>query len=308
MKIPTLQSVLAEGQMLAPDTFDGISTRAAEHLGCKCALLSASALTRTVYGTPDEGTLGVSDMVWSLSRFVEDNCGIPLVVEVRSGFSDNLRIMPYDLERVVKAGAAAMLLDDRIFGCGSDSAELTLVSKEVFAKKVAIAVEAASNTDCMVLARSFSPDAKDAAERCKAAKDAGAEMVGAVCMHTEEDAVWFAQEISGPKLWSDLTAKDGAAEVTAEKLDELGYKLVFITFMEKGAWYGDMDYGEKNWKNRNTVYADLDDFDGYLRNEDGSLRDYHYIFSYWKKWMPLEKRFEDLGELGEDAYQKEAAK
>ena len=29
MSIPTLQSVLAQGQLIAPDTFDGISTRAA---------------------------------------------------------------------------------------------------------------------------------------------------------------------------------------------------------------------------------------------------------------------------------------
>lgn len=303
MRIPTLQSVLAEGQLIAPDTFDGISTRAAEHLGCRGALLSAAALTHTVHGIPDEGTLGTTDMVWSLTRFVEDNCGIPLIVEVRSGFSDNLRIMPYDLERIVKAGAAAMLLDDRAFGCGSDSPELALVSAEVFAKKIAIAVEAASNTDCMVLARSYAPEKADAIVRCKAAREAGAQIVGAACMHTEADAEQFAKEIPGAKLWSDLTAVDGRPEVTAEKLDELGFGLVFITFMEKASWFGDMDFGTKNWANKNTVYADLHDFDGYLRDENGQLRDYHYIFSYWKKWMPLEKRFEDLSELGDEAFQ-----
>ena len=303
MSIPTLQSVLAQGQLIAPDTFDGISTKAAEHLGCRGALLSASALTHSVHGTPDEGTLSTSEMVWSLTRFVEDNCSIPLIVEVRSGFSDNLRIMPYDLERIVKAGAAAMLLDDRAFGCGSDSPELTLVSPEIFAKKIAIAVEAASNTDCMVLARSYAPDKTDAISRCKAAQKAGAQIVGAVCMHTESDAEEFAKAVSGPKLWSDLTVKDGAPEVTAEKLEELGYGLAFITFMEKASWFGDMDFGTKNWANKNTVYADLHDFDGYLRAEDGSLRDYHYIFSYWKKWMPLEKKFEDLSELGQEAFQ-----
>lgn len=303
MSIPTLQSVLAQGQLIAPDTFDGISTRAAEHMGCKGALLSASALTHTVHGTPDEGTLSASEMVWSLYRFIEDNCNIPLIVEVRSGFSDNLRIMPYDLERIVKAGAAAMLLDDRAFGCGNDSPELTLVSKEVFAQKIAIAVEAASNTDCMVLARSFSTDKEDAIARCKAAQEAGAQLVGATCMHTESDAKEFADAVSGPKLWSDLTVKDGAPEVTADSLWELGYGLVLITFMEKASWFGDMDFGMKNWANKNTVYADLHDFDGYLRAEDGSLRDYHYIFSYWKKWMPLEKKFEDLSELGKEAFQ-----
>ena len=303
MGIPTLQSVLALGQLIAPDTFDGISTRAAEHLGCKGALLSAGALTHSVRGIPDEGTLSATEMVWSLYRMVEDNCGIPLIVEVRSGFSDNLRIMPYDLERVVKAGAAAMLLDDRIFGCGSDSPEIQLVSREVAAKKIAIAVEAASNTACMVLFRSYCEDPQEAIARCLAARDAGAQIVGAVCMHTREDAKRFAEAVPGRKLWSDLTVADGKPEVTAEELEELGYAVVLITFMEKAAWFGDLDFGQKNWENRNTVYADLHDFDGYLLDENGKLRDYHYIFSYWKKWMPLEKKFENLQELGPEAFQ-----
>lgn len=303
MSIPTLQSVLAQGQLLAPDVFDGISTRAAETLGCKTARLSAQAMTHTVHGTPDEGTLSATELVWSLSRMTEDNCNLPLIVEVRSGFSDNLRIMPYDLTRVIKAGAAALLLDDRKFGCGSDSETQELVSPSLFAQKVAAAVEAAANTDCMVLARSYAADPADAIMRCQNAVDAGAEMVGAACMHTEADAVCFAAAIPGAKLWSDLSVKDGRPEVSAEYLQELGYGLVFITFMEKAAWFGDMDYGIKNFANRNTVYADLHDFDGLLRDETGNLVDYHVIFSYWKKWMPLEKEFQNLSELGDQACQ-----
>ncbi len=305
MSVPTLQSVLEKGQLIAPDIFDGISTRVAEILGCEGALLSASALTHTVHGVPDEGTLSASEMVWSLCRLVEDNCNIPLIVEVRSCFSDNLRMIPYDLERIVKAGAAALLIDDRVFGCGKDSEALNLVSSEMFAKKIELAVEAIRNTNCMVLARSYAENHEDAINRCRAAQKAGAQIVGAVCMHTEQDAEEFAEKVIGPKLWSDLTVKDGTAEVTAEKLRSLGYGLVFITFMEKASWFGDMDYGTKNWENKNTVYGDLHDFDGFLRTEDGALRDHHYIFSYWKKWMPLEKKFEDLSELGKEAFQEE---
>ena len=153
------------------------------------------------------------------------------------------------------------------------------------------------------MARSYAPDKADAIARCKAAQAAGAQMVGAVCMHTEAEAEEFAEAVSGSKLWSDLTVKGDKPEVTAERLMELGYGLVFITFMEKASWFGDMDFGTKNWANKNTVYADLHDFDGYLLDEEGKLRDYHYIFSYWKKWMPLEKKFEDLSELGKEAFQ-----
>ena len=106
MSIPTLQSVLAQGQLVAPDTFDGISTRAAETLGCKGALFSWAALAHSVHGIPDEGVMGSTDLTWAVSRLVEDNCNIPLVIDVRAGFSDNLAMIPYDLERVVKAGAA----------------------------------------------------------------------------------------------------------------------------------------------------------------------------------------------------------
>lgn len=305
MSIPTLQSVLAQGQLIAPDTFDGISTRAAEKLGCKGALLSWAAVAHSVHGIPDEGVMGSTDLTWSVSRLVEDNCSIPLVIDVRAGFSDNLAMIPYDLERIVKAGAAAIMLDDRAFGCGNDSATLTLVSKEVFFAKIALAVRAAENTDCMVLARSYAPDREEAAQRCLAAQAAGAQLVGAACLHSPEDAAYFAGVVKGDKLWNDLTAVDGAPEVTVEQLEELGYKLVFITFMEKAAVFGDMDFGVKNFENGNTVYADNNDFDGMLRDENGGLVDYHVIFSYWKKWMPLEQKFKDLSELGSRAYQTE---
>lgn len=303
MSIPTLQSVLAQGQLLAPDTFDGISTCAAEKLGCKGAMFSWTALAHTVHGIPDEGVMGSTDLTWSVSRLVEDNCSIPLVIDVRAGFSDNLAMVPYDLERVVKAGAAAIMLDDRAFGCGDDTEVLTLVSKEVFAKKIELAVHAAENTNCMVLARSYAPDKEEAVTRCLAAKEAGAQLVGAACMHTQEDARFFASRVPGDKIWNNLTVVNGEPEVTAPYLDELGYKLVFITFMEKAAFFGDMDFGVKNYENGDTTYADTNDFDGMLRDEDGNLMDYHTIFSYWKKWMPLEQRFNDMSELGSRAYQ-----
>ena len=303
MSIATLQSVLAQGQQFAPDTWDGISTRAAEKMGCKLARFSARALAHAVRGIPDEGVLGVAEMVWMVSRVVEDNCSIPLIIDVRSGFSDNLRILPYDLERIVKAGAAALLLDDRAYGCGSDSPELTLVSRETFAQKVAIAKRAAENTRCMILARSFAPEAEEAAARCRLVLQAGADLVGAAYAHTEGDAETLAAAVPGPKFWNDLTVANGQPEVTAERLGELGYGLVFMTFLEKAAWFGDMDFGIRNYQNGNTMYADLHDFDGLLRDKDGKLVDYHVIFSYWKKWMPMEKEFQDLSQLGERAYQ-----
>ena len=303
MSIPTLQSVLAQEQLVAPDTFDGISTRAAEKLGCKGALFSWAALAHSVHGIPDEGVMGSTDLTWSVSRLVEDNCSIPLVIDVRAGFSDNLAMIPYDLERIVKAGAAAIMLDDRAFGCGDDSAELNLVSPEVFAKKIEIAVHAAENTNCMVLARSYAPDREEAVQRCLKAQEAGAQLVGAACLHSEKDALFFAEKVSGDKIRNNLTVVDGAPEVTATVLNELGYKLVFITFMEKAAFFGDMDFGVKNYENNDTTYADNNDFDGMLRAEDGSLMDYHVIFSYWKKWMPMEQKFIDMSDLGDRANQ-----
>lgn len=303
-KIITLQSVLKEGQIIAPDAWDGISTRVAEKIGAKAARFSATALSHALRGIPDEGVLGCTEMVWSVSRVVEDNCTIPLVIDIRSGFSDNLKIMPYDLYRIVKAGSTAIMMDDRAYGCGSDSDELKLVTAEVFAKKISLARQAAENTECMVIARSFAQNAEDAIVRVRLAREAGADIVGAAYAHTETDAELFATAVPGIKLWNNLTVdSEKRPEVSAEKLDELGYRLVFITFMEKAAWFGDMDFGIQNFRNGNTVYADNHDFDGLLRDKRGNLVDYHVIFSYWKKWMPMEKEFMNLDILDDRAYQ-----
>lgn len=304
MGIPSLLSVIEEGQIVAPDVWDGISTKAAETIGCRAALFSATAFSHASRGIPDEGVISCFETVWAVSRAVEDNCVLPLIIDIRSGFSDNLKVMPYDLYRVVKAGAKALLMDDRAYGCGSDSEELRLVSKDLFAKKIALARQAAENTDCMVIARSFAPSRDEAVERLLLAKEAGADIVGAAFAYTLEDAKALSEVLPGMKLWNDLTVDEkGEPEVTVEQLDELGYKLVFITFLEKAAWFGELDFGIQNLKNGSTVYADSNDFDGMLRDEEGRLTDYHQIFGYWQKWMPLEKKFQDLSMLGDDAYQ-----
>ena len=88
--------------------------------------------------------------------------------------------------------------------------------------------------------------------------------------------------------------------VTGETDDDY---LVLTDIQGLEDFFGDMDFGVKNHENGNTTYADNNDFDGMLRAEDGSLIDYHVIFSYWKKWMPLEQKFNDMSDLGSRAYQ-----
>ena len=75
------------------------------------------------------------------------------------------------------------------------------------------------------------------------------------------------------------------------------------TVKSGGAWIFDNEIASMVGSFSNGDLVLVHDFDGYLRDENGQLKDYHYIFSYWKKWMPLEKRFEDLSELGDEAFQ-----
>ena len=73
--------------------------------------------------------------------------------------------------------------------------------------------------------------------------------------------------------------------------------------MEKASWFGDIDFGTKTGLIRIPYMPIYMIFDGYLLDKEGNLRDYHYIFQLLEKMDASREKFEDLSELGKEAFQ-----
>ena len=55
---------------------------------------------------------------------------------------------------------------------------------------------------------------------------------------------------------------DGSPEVELKDIEELGFNYVTMHYLEKGSMYGMLDFGLKNYANKNTVYSETHDMGG----------------------------------------------
>ena len=66
-----------------------------------------------------------------------------------------------------------------------------------------------------------------------------------------------AKILDGWKMYPDVVIQpDGSPEVELEDIKALGFNYVTMHYLEKGSMYGMLDFGLKNFANKNTVYSE----------------------------------------------------
>lgn len=299
----TFRALLEKGQVLAPCVYDNISARAVELAGFQAAVLSGGALAYSMCGVPDMGLLNAEEVIWMTNRLT-DYSPLPIIVDADNGYGDSPLNTYITAMRLAKSGAMAISIDDstgtRGFErmIGEPGYVHSVVSKESFLSKIKAALEACKNTECMVIARSEAMlvpglGLEEAIDRCVAARALGAEITMVIGLKTIEQAKTVALRDKGWKMWPDIGVTDGKPDVSLEEIDKLNFKIVSMHYTEKGALYGMLYYGRKTREDQNTVFHDTHDFDGLLQPGE----DYHVLFSFWKKWLPMEDEFNDLSDV-----------
>lgn len=307
----TLRELLAEEQVVAPCVFDNISVRAVELAGYTAAVLSGAGLAYSMCGVPDMGLLNAEELLWMTNRLT-DYTPLPVVVDAGNGYGESPSAVYITALRLAKSGAMAITIDDTTGVCGTDrsfaedAAPAPVVPFDVYLAKVKAAVKACENTDCIVIAKTValaSLGMEEAIRRCSAARAIGAELTMIEGVHTLAQAEEIATADVGMKVWPDLTVVDGAPEVDISDLDRLGFRLVIMHYTEKAAFFGMLYYGKRTREDGNTVFHDTHDFDGIL----SPGQDYHELFSFWKKWLPMEDEFNDLSDIMQIEHEIKAA-
>lgn len=302
-KKTTLRALLEKGQVLAPCIYDNISARAVELAGFPVAVLSGGALAYSMCGVPDMGLLNAEELIWITNRLT-DYSPLPIIVDADNGYGDSPLNAYLTALRLAKSGAMAVTIDDStgIRGferlIGDPATPHAVVSKGEFLAKIKAALEACKNTDCMVIARSEAMlvpglGLEEAIDRCVEARALGAEITMVIGLKTLEQGKQVARRDTGWKMWPDIGVTDGRADVEPAEIAKLNFKIVSMHYTEKGALYGMLYYGKKTREDQNTVFHDTHDFDGLLKPGE----DYHVLFSFWKKWLPMEAGFNDVSDV-----------
>jgi 2-methylisocitrate lyase-like PEP mutase family enzyme len=220
---------------LAPGVFDGLSASLTRAAGFRAGYMSGAAVAATL-GLPDIGLATQAEMAARVA-LITRVLGLPLVADADTGFGDAthtyLTVRLYE-----QAGAAGIQLEDQVFPkrCGHLENKQVIRAEE-FAAKVEAAVEARTDPDTVIIART---DARaplgfdEAVRRVNLYAEAGADMVFLEAPRTVEEIMAVPSAVKVPALFN-LVPRGKTPPVTAAQLAEAGYALVILPGMNIGS-------------------------------------------------------------------------
>jgi methylisocitrate lyase len=199
----------------------------AQRAGFKALYLSGGGLASGSLGLPDLGISTLDDLLIDVRR-VTDVCELPLLVDVDTGFGPSAFNVARTTRAVIKAGAAAMHIEDQVGAkrCGHRPNK-EIVSQEEMVDRIKAAVDARTDASFVVMARTDAlavEGEEKAIERAVACVEAGADMVFPEAMTTLELYRRFADAVKVPVL-ANLTEFGMTPLFTISELASAGVSL-----------------------------------------------------------------------------------
>ncbi len=172
-------AVAAEKPLQVIGAINAYHARLAERTGYKAIYLSGGGVAAGSLGLPDLGISTLDDVLIDIRR-ITDVCGLPLLVDVDTGFGGAFNI-ERTVKSLVKFGAGAMHIEDQVLAkrCGHRPNK-EIVSKEEMVDRIKAAVDARTDPDFVIMARTdaLAVEGLDAAiDRARACVEAGADMI-----------------------------------------------------------------------------------------------------------------------------------
>jgi methylisocitrate lyase len=294
----TIRQLLERKEFVwAPCIYDCLSARCAELAGYNAVLISSCELEYAMNGIP-AGMFNWEEYIWATQRIC-NSTSLPVIVDGENGGETPMQVYR-NCKRLAQVGAMAISIEDTRSGSVTAGYHYGhsrgYMDAEQWAANVRAAVDAVQGTDCMIIART---DCKgggapqigyigqmggmgldEAIRRACMGVEAGAEitMIQNIChAGCEDECREIARRVPGWHFYPDVHATDGKPDCTLEQMQEWGFQLVSNHVAMKGATKGMLDYMRANFKNRNTVYSENDDFDAEIGHEFHPFRFDDYV-------------------------------
>jgi methylisocitrate lyase len=270
-------------------TINAFTARMAEASGHRAIYLSGGGVAANSLGMPDLGISSLEDVLTDVRR-ITAVCELPLLVDADTGFGG-----AFNIARTVKSltrdGAAGMHIEDQVAQkrCGHRPGK-SIVSKTEMADRVKAAVDARTDDDFVIMARTDSLAVEgmaSAVERAVACVEAGADMIFPEAVQSLEQYREFRSAVDVPIL-ANITEFGKTDLYTSAELGEVGVDIVL---------YCCSAYRAMNKAALNVYQALLSD--GHQKNVLDSMqtRDelYHYL-----GYHDFEKKLDELFDQQEE--------
>ena len=175
----------------------------AKRAGFRAIYLSGGGVAAGSLGVPDLGITTLEDVLTDVRR-ITNVCDTPLLVDADTGFGTSAFNIARTVRDLIKAGAAAMHIEDQVGAkrCGHRPNKEVVSSSEMV-DRIKAAVDARSDDNFSIMARTdaIAIEGIDAAiERARAYIDAGADFIFPEAIRTLADYSKFSAAVSKPIL------------------------------------------------------------------------------------------------------------
>jgi len=210
----------AEKPLQCVGAINAYCSRLAERAGYKSIYLSGGGVAAGSLGLPDLGISNLEDVLVDVRR-ITDASSLPLLVDVDTGFGASAFNIARTVKSLIKSGAAAMHIEDQVGAkrCGLRPGK-ELVAKEEMADRIKAAVDAKTDADFVVMARTdaLAVEGLDRAiERAIACVEAGADAIFPEAMTELSMYRRFADAVNVPVL-ANLTEFGATPLFTLDEL------------------------------------------------------------------------------------------
>lgn len=199
----------------------------AQDSGHKAIYLSGGGVANASYGLPDLGITGLNDVIHDVERICSAS-DLPLLVDIDTGWGGAFNIAR-TIKSMERAGAAAVHIEDQVSQkrCGHRPNK-AIVSKSEMADRVKAAVDARTNSDFVIMARTdaLAVEGMDSAiERAIACVEAGADAIFPEAMLELDQYRQFVEAVKVPVL-ANITEFGATPLFNCEELAEKGVAMV----------------------------------------------------------------------------------
>jgi len=232
----------AERPLQVIGTINAYHARMAERTGFKAIYVSGGGVAAGSLGVPDLGISGLDDVLTDVRR-ITDVCSLPLMVDVDTGFGASAFNVARTVKSLIKFGAGAMHIEDQVGAkrCGHRPGK-ELVSKDEMVDRIKAAVDARTDDDFFILARTDAlavEGLERAVERAVACVEAGADGIFPEAMTELAMYRKFAAAVKVPIL-ANITEFGATPLFTVDELrsadvDMVLYPLTAFRAMNKAA-------------------------------------------------------------------------
>ncbi len=175
----------------------------AKRAGYRAIYLSGGGVAAGSMGVPDLGITTLEDVLTDVRR-ITNICDTPLLVDADTGFGSSAFNIGRTVKDLIKAGAAAMHIEDQVGAkrCGHRPNK-EVVSTSEMVDRIKAAVDARTDDNFSIMARTdaIAIEGVDAAiERVQAYIAAGADLIFPEAIRTLEDYKKFSAAVSKPIL------------------------------------------------------------------------------------------------------------